>query len=522
VVGLVVLGAALAGCGGGQETPEPGAGNGGSAGVGASGGDAGSGGAMEGGAGSAGSAAGSGGGSAGSGGAADGGGGTAGAGGTDASVPTLESALAAEGLTLQKGVFAFIDMANCCASSCSGNNPSSPYATFWLPPGPGQTVPDPNPDPQKGNASSSYHLRADEAVLFVGKTPPKSRYFGFTPYLMTRIDGGKERTPFASLSETLNNATIAVDAPAGAEPFDRRTAVVAALDQGTDARIRKALAASGHPASAVNTLVFDPSVAKPGLGAEHDTFGVLVRVALFESDAVKQAYLAKPEGVVYRVTPSAPAAPQPFGKPPARPKNLAKTEASLAPAVDALGVAIKAAFPAYTAEELEVTDGALDPAACIAGTKSSCAGDNRDTLYPAAPAKNGEASAMQLFTLKDDFYVVYGVNHEVFGKVAYSSATVYALEHLVGLAAVTSKDYGGSAAAYLPAHPDAPKLYAWKIARTCAAGEKCLAIPTGTCPTGIAQGKLGSIAFRTYLEPGTATAPDPGTLVRDRVLHFHK
>ncbi len=118
--------------------------------------------------------------------------------------------------------------------------------------------------------------------------------------------------------------------------------------------------------------------------------------------------------------------------------------------------------------------------------------------------------------------MVYGVNHALSGKTTYSSASVYAAEHLAGVAAVTSQQYGGSADSYLPGNPDAPKLYAWKIARSCGSDPHCLTIPDAGCPTGVGAGKLGAIAFRTYLEPTTFTAPDPSTLVHDRVLRFAK
>lgn len=451
------------------------------------------------------------------------GGGTAGSGGGagSAGASSLPAAFAAAGLTAQAGVYAFIDLASCCDASCSGNNPASPYASFWLPPSPGSTVPDPSPDPQRGGAANAIRMRPDEAVVFVGKTPPEARYFGFTPYLLHRFDGGKMRAPFASLSETLNDDVIKVDATAGAGVFDRPTAIIVTFDQGTDARVRQALVGAGVPAASINTLAMDSSEARIGLDAESDTFATLVRVALFASPEAKEKFVANPEGQVFRVTPDTQAAPQPFPKAPPRPKNTQKTELALAPAVDALRAAIVAANPGWVAEDLEVGDGIADPSACISGQVLSCAGDNRDTLYPQAPTKDGKLSVIPLFTAKGDRYFVYGVNHDVTGKTTYSSVSVYALEHLVGIAGVTSAEYAGSASKYLPSHPDAPSLYAWEIARSCSGGG-CLAVPTGGCPTGIDQGKLGFFAFRTYVEPGTATAPASETLVRDRVLRLRQ
>jgi len=128
-----------------------------------------------------------------------------------------------------------------------------------------------------------------------------------------------------------------------------------------------------------------------------------------------------------------------------------------------------------------------------------------------------------LFTGPEDFYYAYGVNHAATGKSTYASVSVYALQHLVGIAgADDTQGYVGSADAFASADPAVGQLYAWKIARDCGADPHCLEIAYGACPTGIDDGKLGAFAFRAYVEPTTATAPDPSTLVIDRVLRFRK
>lgn len=422
--------------------------------------------------------------------------------------PDVATALAAQGLATASGSFEVLDLTACCASSCAGNNPSSPYAAWFVPAGPDETAPNPHARPD--GLSDAFRLRADEAIVFVGTTPPPARYFGFTPYLDDRDDGsGGRRVVAASLAETLNDLAIGVD---GASAFGARTAIIATGDAGTEAKARAALIAAGIPATAINTLVFDPAVAHFGSDAAADTFAVLFRVALPDDRAALDAYLAQPGARVWRVTPTGTPAPTPLPSPAARAKDLATTETALAPSVDALASAIAAAYPTFTATELAVDDGVPDPSGCIAGT-STCAFDNRDTTYPAT--KPGI-----LFASDDDFYVVFGVDHAVAGKVAYANASVYALQHLVGLASVASDHYPGSAQAYVTT--DADRLYAYKLARSCGPDPYCLEIPKGGCPTGIANGALGAIAFRTYLEPTTKTAPAPATLVRDRVLRFRK
>ena len=422
-------------------------------------------------------------------------------------VPAFESA----GFTVANGKFEVLDLSTCCASSCAGNNPSSPYATLLVPRGPGQTAP--NPSERDDGLSPTFRLRADEAVVFVGKTPPPSAYFGFTPYLHDRAkDDGERRLVAASLSETLNNAVIGVEG--GGDPFSKRTVVVAAADAATVEAAKAAVVASGIPSSAVNVLVFDPTIGRFGVEDAADAFGVLFRNAVPKDPAARDAYLKDPGASVYRLTPRTPSSPRPLPAPAARPKDATNTEVALEGAVDDLGAAIQAAHPAFEAEPISVNEGASDPAKCIEG-RAVCAYDNRDTNYPSTPPR-------LLFTSDDDFYVVYGVNHQATGKVSYANASVYALEKLVGIISVTSDRWAGSAQKYAPQSADAPKLYAWKLARKCNGEPFCTEVPKGGCPTGIDNGKLGTLTFRTYLEPGTHTAPAPATLVRDRVLRFRK
>jgi hypothetical protein len=415
---------------------------------------------------------------------------------------------ATAGLRAAAGTFEFLDLTQCCATSCAGNNPSSPYGTVFVPPGPDETVP--NPHARADGLSDAFRLRADEAIVFVGTTPPPARYFGFTPYLNDRDDGsGGRRMVAASLSETLNDLVIATDAAPG---FGAHTAIIMTGDAGTEAKVRTALLTAGFPAGAINTLVFDPALSHFGSDPGADTFAMLFRVALPDDAAALEAYIAQPGAHVWRVTPQGTPAPSPLPSPIARPKDLTNTEAALAPAVDALASAIVAAYPDATAEELPVDDGVTDPEACIAGT-AVCAYDNRDTTYPATRPSD-------LFQRDSDFYVVFGVDHFVANKVEYANTSVYALQHLVGIASAANPRYPGSAQQYTSANAD--QLYAYKIARSCGTDPYCLPIPVGTCPSGIENNALGSIAFRTYLEPTTATAPSPTTLVRDRVLRFRR
>lgn len=423
---------------------------------------------------------------------------------------TLTTALAARNFTVQNGSFEFLDMSTCCQTTCSGNNPSSPYAAFFVPPAPGQTVA--NPNVRADGTSSSYRLRADEAVVYVGPTAPQAAYYGFTPYLMERSDAAGTRKPiFASLSDTTNHLVLRTE---GGTPFERRTAVVVAADATTANLARAALIEAGVADTAINVITLDPAKGRFGLGANADAFGVLFRMALVVDEAKRDAYLENPGGTVVRITPNAPRPSAPLPSPPKRPKATSPSESFLTTAVNRLSQAIIAAYPDYIARSVSVDEGVPDPEGCIQNL-TFCGGDNPDTNYPGTQPR-------VLFSSDDEFYIAFGVNHAATNKTVYSNVSVYALQKLVGLTGVANDEYADSAGRYLPQDAALPVLYAWKIARTCNGEPYCLEVPKGACPTGIENGALGTLNFRTYLEPSSKTAPLISTLVRDRVLSFKR
>jgi hypothetical protein len=426
------------------------------------------------------------------------------------------AAVSADGFAVGEGKFKLLDLSDCCAQgkSCSGNNPSSPYAAYYLPRAPGQSVANANED--ANGLANTYLLREDEAVVWLGETPPKASYFGFTDYLMSRDDGTGQRIPvFASLAETLNIGVIGVEGPADGTKFGRRTMIIHTADAGTAERVRKAAIAAGVADVAINIAPIDATNTKLGIQATDDALGVLFRVALFDDAAAGQTWLDAPPAKVWRLTPSAPpATPAPYGKATPRPKDTQTDENPMyAAAAAELEQAIITTHSAtHTATIETISEGTPDPYACIAGLKS-CAGDNRDTIYP--------ATGVFLWLPKvNDFIVVHGVDHSQTGKATYANASVYALQHLVGVASVSSKTWKGSAAKYLPNHPLADKLFAYKIARACNGEAFCLEVPDAACPNGIAPGALASIAFRAYLEPSTNTATNPVLIVPNGVLRF--
>src|SRR5262249_34093023 len=157
--------------------------------------------------------------------------------------------------------------------------------------------------------SNQFRLRADEAIVFWGMTPPEVKYFGFTPYIADRDDGnGGRRQVAAGVSETLHDL---VTGGGGSRVFPQRPPIIAAADAPTVGRVRDALTAAGAPKSAVNTIVFDPALTHPGLDESADRLSVLFRMALPADPAARDAYIANPGATLLRVTPRSEGRPNP-------------------------------------------------------------------------------------------------------------------------------------------------------------------------------------------------------------------
>jgi hypothetical protein len=436
-------------------------------------------------------------------------------------VPPLRAELRRMGYATSDGLFAPVDLSDCCMAGayCFGTNASSTYFAFFAPPSPGSSVADPTflrpaVDGGAPSLSMAWRLGEGEAMVYVGPTPPNASYFGFTPYLFDReVDAGTRDVLFASLSDTLNNLTL--DVAAGGSPFGSTTVVIAAVDAKTERDVASALVRSGYDPATFNTLALGSTRARFGLDEAADSFAIWFRVAEFAPSTRKEgaAWVREPHGTMLRVTPRVESVPEPLA-PVSRASGVSMSErsGSLEASVTALEKAIVARYASMTPTRVPVGYVGDDPASCI-DKGEDCGGDNPDTDYL--------QTAFAPWVSGDDSYVVYGVNHAATGKTQYSAFAAIARDHGVGVAGMTSASYAGSAAAFVPADPNVSLLYACLLAPTCAgvpADQCCLEVPAGSCPDGIDPGASFAIKLWTYLDPTTKTAPEPSTLILDRVL----
>lgn len=424
----------------------------------------------------------------------------------------FEEALQAQGFALGEGVFVPMVGAECCqpGAECTDANPATPFASFELPTAADQLT--------AGPASPATHhvfrMRADEAIVFLGTTPPEVPYFSFRSYLWAHA--GDPTPVFGQLGPGLH-VQSAPPGPAGSV-FDQPIAIVTTMDAGIEATIVDALVGEGWPTDRIHLdriPAGEPLFGvRPGVDDEADQFAMIVRIAVQGDFSSLGDWVVDP-GQVYRITPI-----------PGRPTDALHTaevlpaptadgdEASLADAVDALGEAIRAAYAPRVGEVQAVEPWVVEPYTCLSQDEG-CQGASTDALdHTSAP-----------FELDDDaFVVVYGVNHSEVGRATYHHMTVEGATSRFGSVDRIGAELLGSARGWGAelGNVDPDLLYAYVVARTCStalhSGRRCVEI-VPFCP-GIPFGEEMQVRWRAYLDPDTITAPPLEAILKDRALFF--
>ena len=456
----------------------------------------------------------------------------------------FRSALERDGFVVQQGAAAMFPLIEAYEAglikACWGNDPTKPYLVCLLPPSPGEQVPSYKFKVGEflglKGVTILCRIRPDEALVFVGRTPPECDYYSYSGYLMEKFYGTERRVLFADLTDSLNNLTINTEGtPNGSEgnPFDKNTVIVSTADKGIDERVRAAAISAGYSSSITNTYVIPSPILKMGLEDDSDTFNFFIRPSFFKDQQAGDAYVKNPPAAILRITPKEPVNLDPYGVPELRVRGTGKTEHDLTPALNDLRKAILAKYSDFEATELEIQDPLPEGNEAIQRAINVYA-PTRDALYlwtggqlqfypPTPSLLTGQAEKPpKTFTLADDpdeLVIVYGVNHDASGKTAFSNFTVYGADIWNGVGGIGSDQYP-TAEEYLPNNPNAKYLYTYKIGRRCD-GENCYRVPgPGLKAHGIELDQPIFIIFRAYCEHATRVGPAKSEILWDRAIKF--
>lgn len=469
----------------------------------------------------------------------------------------FQNALKQDGFDVQQGQSKSLDMwqqyCSGVTSSAKYNNKGAPYLTAVVPHLAGDITQIPY----------TFQLRPDEAIVFIGVTPPPVNYFSYQPYLLNKYYAqpvpadlltppiqGCAGDPHCldvgtSLGDTVNVATIKTIGP---DPYSAPMVLIFTPDQGTEARVRSALQKAGYPPTIVNTIVFPTSLVNLGIGQGHDIFMILGRNAKWlngaAGEAAGSAYMNSlnnpfnsqvPSPVsVFRVTPKALAAENlnPFPAPALRVRGTGKTEMELMGKLDEVRDRVINQYTNmgyFVAAEYTSAPGSYDGYDFLQQMKRAYL-DCRDTIYVGAGADAFPSNTNYDIRLTDnEFLVIYGVNHTATGKASYMNLNAYAKPSQLAIGSVFDTDFAQSADAYLPGDPAASLMFAYKISWQCGDEPFCLQMSSGECarlqldgPEHATDRTNTQLAFatRSYLEQATSIGPAFTEVVYHRMIKF--
>jgi hypothetical protein len=397
--------------------------------------------------------------------------------------------------------------------SCNGNNAGAFYKAYVLPRAPGQIAPHPFED--KMNLSIGYRLGPDEAIVYIGKTPPSCTYFSYQTfqYFHYYPIEGKFKKIFGNVGDTINLLTANTSGGMEGDSFDKDIMIVSTADRGIDNRVKAAATSSGYDPDIFNTEILPSNILRMGVDVYSDAFIFLQRMTYFQNETSGADYLDETPGVVLRITPNQSVEPDPFPMPELRVRgNGDATELDLMPALFELRAEILEKYGEENATEL-ITGVWLPEGYDAMQRGMDVIGVTRDTTYL-------NTTPFVLGDDPDQFLIIYGVNHEATGKATYSNLGIYGAKLDNGVASVNNRRFEGTAVEYIPDNPAAKYLYVWKMARDCNGEVNCTEVPTGPGSYGIGLNETAFVAFRAYVENGTNVGPSYSEIAYDRVIKF--
>lgn len=467
---------------------------------------------------------------------------------TQESVEHFKNLLEDQGFTVQEGSLYLFNPAdlfgNYILPSCFCNNADSPYAVYLIPEGPGQVSPNKYP--------WTYKLKENEAIIYLGWTPPPMVYFSYQTFIAGRFYNDVFHRIFGNLGDTINISTIntgeSIKEETKGTKFNAPTIIISTPDRNTDAVLRAEIARAGFDVGIVNTEVLPSALLRLGLERDDDELTFLFRAAFFENEADREFYTSDPplvgykeilvkppyqsnfRGWVFRVTPPEDLKSDPFPIPPLRIRATGDTsELELAKTMDRLREAILKEYEGLQFSELKSYRWFEESYHGIQ-TITDVFGETRDTVY-------FRTDTFELSESGEDFVIVYGPIHSLTGKSIYSSFILYTGDIvkdllplqsriMLGFLSVNSQmseesklGLKGSAKRFLPDDPNADLFYVWKIARTNPNNEDyCVIVPEPNYER-ITYNEL-FVAFRAYIDPKLAVSAAYEEILMDKVIYF--
>jgi hypothetical protein len=217
-------------------------------------------------------------------------------------VPRFLAEINKAGFSWQEGSFPYFDLIKqVCKGgiyfSAMGNNPW-PNAYFFL------QVPNPEKLEYELPYPFIYQMKQDEAMVFIGQTPPPVRYFGIQTWVQMgpASPAGEAVTDNRTLigsafGDSVNNLTVRTT---GSDPFNRPIVYIVTGNRQTERLVRKAVLAAGYPEAIMNVERISTVIAPLGYGPAGSFLLTAQRYAVPSDKTLFEDYVRRSiDGVPY-------------------------------------------------------------------------------------------------------------------------------------------------------------------------------------------------------------------------------
>ena len=391
---------------------------------------------------------------------------------------------------------------------CQANNAGAHYLAIQVPPSPRSEY--------VAVITPNFFMFNDEAIVFIGYTPPESVYFSYRSYLVNRYypDLGQRIKVFASLGDTINNYNLA-EQQGSSDVYNQFYMIISTGNRYVREVVRQTAVNLGFDPDRIYIDVIPQDIARMGADLQADTFMFLHRCTLVQDPDEEASYFNRPPVEVLRFTPKEAFEADPLYQADLRQRGTGFSENDINPdlssALDMLREAlIQEHGEGKNVNELESYLWLVEGNQAIE-EGINVLGETRDTLYTRTDAFNFN---------EDDLVIVYGVNHHLTGKAVYANVSCYGEEYN-GIGGVTNFDSEGTAAIYLPElnRDLTDSLYVWKFARH-EFDQYTSIIPDNADLNydGIDYGDPTFVGFRAYIDRETNVGTILEEIIPDRIM----
>lgn len=453
--------------------------------------------------------------------------------------------------------------------SCMGNNPDSPYGYLMIPKVPGEYPSNTLNLAQESygtkyptGLSPTWRMGADEAIVIRIKTPPKSKYFSFTPYLFSRdINSLKTKSATAlaksvmqkftsgdrlfilgSVGLSLNNDVLLCGET---DCSNKEIIIIISASQTVAKNIKANLINNGINESIINIVGVSTSFFNFGYEKKADEMAFISRVAYPEDPQLANEYFNNTFVTVYRAIPKVAIRQNVlFGNIKTVPRGSGNPESNLSSALDALASAVEAKIKAdgFVPKSQNMVAGTMFNTELCLKYGFTCVAESPDTTYILSLPFSLDPSTTT------DVYVV-GVNSIQSGKATYESISIYNQKYLMGVGAVDDSEFVGTATpflSYVPsrakgrnilsANPD--KFFVYKFSRNlnCSTDNNCFQVPKNNLFNVLSNGSVeetegtpginpedkAMLIVRQYRDPKTTTGPAYSEVINPKVIISQK